>query len=124
MAKVKKIIEFGVYSISHNSKLLYIGSSNNFDLRRKQHIKKLQDGKHQKSLQKYINENVIDLEELEFKIIHKTLDSSKIRLFFAEMILILLKKPSCNKAVFQIGLKYISLGNSIIPFNEEILKFL
>ena len=117
-------VTYGVYSISYQNILLYIGSTNDFVRRKKEHLKKLKDGKHQKTLQKYINENVKNLNDLKFEIIHKTQDDSKIRLFFAEMICILLYKPACNKAVFQIGMRYVSLGKPKVQFNKEILKYL
>jgi len=115
---------FGVYGICHDNKLLYIGSSNDFERRKKEHIKKLQENKHQKKFQKYFNENVKDTSKLEFRVIHKTLDDSKIRLFFAEMICILIFKPICNNAVFRIGLKYVCLGNSKVEFDKRILNYL
>lgn len=112
-----KEFDYGVYAIKHKGKLLYIGSTNSFERRVKEHLKKLESGKHQKKLQKYFDENVSDLDDLEFRLIHQTIDDSKIRLFFAEMICILIYKPICNNAVFQIGLKYISLGKPVIEFD-------
>ncbi|WP_010249184.1 GIY-YIG nuclease family protein [Acetivibrio cellulolyticus] len=119
-----KEFNYGVYSIKHKGKLLYIGSSNDFNRRVKEHLKKLESGKHKKKLQKYVDENVRDLKDLEFELIHQTWDDSKIRLFFAEMICILHHKPICNNAVFQVGLKYISLGKPVVEFDKDILKYL
>lgn len=119
-----KEFDYGVYAIKHKGKLLYIGSTNDFERRVKEHLKKLEQEKHQKKLQKYVNENVSDLNELEFELIHATIDDSKIRLFMAEMIMIFIYKPSCNNAVFQVGLKYISLGKPVVEFDKGILKYL
>lgn len=121
---IMKEIIFGVYSISHNGKLLYIGSTNNFDLRQKQHIKKLTDGKHMKTLQKYVDENVKDLSELKFKIVHKTLDNSQVRLFFSEIICIFIQRPLTNKPVLQFGMKFVQFARPTVKFDEKILKYL
>lgn len=126
MAKEIKEVEkiFGVYGIYFNNILLYVGSTDNFLRRKKEHQKKLLDGKHQKTLQKYFNTYINDIDKLEFKLIHATKDYSKIRLFISEMICILNMKPKCNKAVYQMGLKYICFGNPVISFDNEILKYL
>lgn len=124
MERKKKEIEFGVYSISFNNQLLYIGSTNDFSKRKSQHIKKLKDGKHIKALQKYADENVSDLNKLEFKLIHVTKDDSPIRLFFAELVLIMIHKPF-NKPVIQFGLtKYVQFARPKVDWDVEILKYL
>jgi len=116
--------QFGVYGIYYNDNLLYIGSTDNFERRKKEHIKKLKSGKHNKRLQKYFDDNVGNTDLLEFRMVHETLDSSKVRLFFAELICIYIMKPLCNRPVIQLGMKYLSLGNPIVNFDEEILKYL
>lgn len=117
-------LQFGVYGIYHNNNLLYIGSTNDFARRKKEHIRKLQSGKHNKRLQKYFDDNVGDTDLLEFRIIHVPWDSSKVRLFFAELICVYIMKPLCNRPVIQLGMTYLSLGNPIVNFDEEILKYL
>lgn len=116
---------YGIYGIYYKDKLIYIGSSDNLDRRWKQHKTALEKGKHSnKALQKYFNTYVRDVNELGFRVIHKTLDASKIRLFFAEMICILNYRPTCNKAVFQIGFKYIGFGKPEVEFDKRILQYL
>ena len=124
MARVKKEIQYGVYGIYQHDKLLYIGSTNDFLLRQHQHLKKLKDGTHIKTLQKYVDDNVKDIDlDLEFRLIHVPKDSSKVRLFFCEIILIQYYRP-LNKAVLQFGLKYIQFGQPVVNWNLDILNYL
>ena len=93
--KDKKPVEIGVYSISFQGLLLYIGSTNDINRRLNEHRKALEQGKHSnKTLQNWINKNTVTA-NLGFKVIHKTLDDCKFRLFMAEMICILMYKPAC-----------------------------
>lgn len=122
-------MSYGVYGIYHGDTLLYIGSSGDLDRRFKQHIRQLKQGKHRnKTLQKHVNENEINVDELIFKLIHKTLDSSKSRLYIAEVVAILLYKPKCNRAVLQAsgasGRAFLSFSKPEVEFDEGILKYL
>jgi len=123
MAKVKRDVIWGVYAILFNGIIIYIGSSNDTFLRFNQHRKLLISGKHIKGLQKFFDENVKDVNLLEFKVIHQTQSDNKLRLFMAEMVLIMANHDTIfNRAVIQLGLKFVNFSRT--EWDLEILKYI
>lgn len=109
---------YGIYDKEKNI-LLYIGSTDNYLRRFKEHSKALSKGKHtNKTLQKYFNEHGLTDYDLEFKVLYSLDTDNSLLKYFLEMLCISAYRPACNKCV-------ISIGNSRLTFaraDKEISK--
>lgn len=106
MNKKEKVLKYelgGVYSISYNDKIIYIGSTTNFEKRFRQHKYNIENNSDELFLYKWCNYNFITAKELLFKPILTYKDISKANqkvtsklVRTIEFALILEHKPRCN----------------------------
>ncbi|NRY59861.1 GIY-YIG nuclease family protein [Clostridium beijerinckii] len=89
----------------YKDQCLYVGSSNDFERRWKQHRQALEKNKHtNKSLQKAYNFMIESgVGEFTYKILYKINNDNTLLKFFGEMLAISYWKPTSNKALVQQG---------------------
>ena len=112
-----------IYGLFDQDTLLYVGSTDCIGTRYKRHTEHLQAHKHtNKTLQKYCdNHHIIPT----VTTLHKTKDNSRIRKWIAEMILIDILRPKCNRPILQTSFgRYTNIGYPEIPFESDILQYL
>lgn len=106
MSKREKILKYelgGVYSISYHDKIIYIGSTTNFEKRFRHHKRSIKNNSKELFLYQWCNDNFITVEELSFKPILTYKDISKANqkvtsklVKTVEFALIIEHKPKCN----------------------------
>lgn len=80
--------------------IIYIGSTDNYERRFKEHRRELKKGKHlNKTLQKYYNKN----NDIEFKVLCKINTDNTLLKFFMESLYNSYYKPKTNKCVIMQG---------------------
>lgn len=88
---------FFLYKIFYNSLLLYVGSTNNIQRRKREHKKSLNNG-FDRPLYNYLRNNNIKFEQLIFEIIETDIDN-KCDLLLAEGAMIKELLPVCNERI-------------------------
>ena len=106
MSKREKVLKYelgGVYSISYHDKIIYIGSTTNFEKRFRHHKWSIKNNSKELFLYQWCNDNFITVEELSFKPILTYKDISKANqkvtsklVKTVEFALIIEHKPKCN----------------------------
>lgn len=106
MNNKEKVLKYelgGVYSISYHDKIIYIGSTTNFEKRFKCHKDNIKNNSRELFLYQWCNDNFITVEELSFKPILTYKDISKTNqkvtsklVKTIEFALIIEHKPKCN----------------------------
>lgn len=106
MSRKEKVLKYelgGVYSISYNDKIIYIGSTTNFEKRFRQHKYNIENNSKELFLYRWCNDNFIAAGELSFKPILTYKDISKTNqkvtsklVKTIEFALIIEHKPKCN----------------------------
>ena len=105
---------FSVYGIYLNGDLVYIGSTNNFNRRAKEHMNALISNKHSnKTLQRLYNSH--SAEDWGMDSIFELPTGNALLQFFCEFLVNSATKPICNRCVIQKGKASI-----ILPRVQEV----
>lgn len=124
--KTTKIQEkmFYVYCICLNDEIVYIGSTNDFERRAKEHMKTLEKGSHtNKTLQKLYNSNKSGTWTMECLL--QVPSDSQLLQFFSEFLVNSYYQPICNRCVLSKGRSMITLPRvQDKQFCKDILDFI